>query len=202
MTAQTSDEKKIYQIKIVLREVKPPVWRRLLVSSDTNLYELHKIFQLAMGWSNGHLHNFIIEKKDYSIPSEDDWKPVLDEREFTLSDVAEEEGKRFLYEYDFGDDWGHDVLVEKILPVETDGVYPRCTGGKRACPPEDVGGSWGYERFLQAVKDPEHEEHESWKEWVGRDFDPEEFNLEDTDDIVRDYVKMTAWWDDYLEDLF
>lgn len=169
---------RVYQLKITLRGSKPPIWRRVMVPATFNLYKLHQVIQVAMGWDDSHLHQFIIDGEYYSIPSPDDWEPVIDERRFTLSRSAPYEKMKFVYEYDFGDSWEHIVLVEKILPTEAGRQYPICIKGKRACPPEDVGGVWGYENFLEALGDPDHEEHESYLEWIDGEFDAEAFNLE------------------------
>lgn len=188
-----SGSTKIYQIKVTLRRSKPPIWRRLLVPGDVTLYDLHKIIQAAMGWMNCHLHQFIIGGEYYGIPSEDDWEPMIDERKYRLAEIAPTERSKFIYEYDFGDGWEHDVVVEKILPREPDGKYPYCLKGKRACPPEDVGGIWGYEEFLKAMKDPTHEEHETYVEWWGGIFDPEDFDLERTNRRLQTIDEYERW---------
>jgi hypothetical protein len=183
-----SSRNKKYQIKITLRHSKPPIWQRLLVSGDTNLFDLHKIIQIAMGWTNSHLHQFIIDGEYYSIPSEDDWEPVIDEREYNLEDVAAYERSKFIYEYDFGDSWEHEITVEKILPSVSKRECPRCIKGKRACPPEDVGGIWGFEDFLEAIKDPKHEEHESYLMWYGGQYDPNAIDLEDINQRLQNDI--------------
>lgn len=190
-----SDSKNIYQLKITLISSKPPIWRRVLVSGDMSLLKLHRVFQLAMGWTNSHLHQFIVDDEYYSIPSEDDWQPVVDEREVLVESIATSEGRAFVYEYDFGDSWEHVVLVEKIRPVDPGVRLPHCLKGKRACPPEDVGGVWGYEEFLAAIRDPAHEEHDSYLEWVGGGFDPEYFDLEQTNRLLAD-IDNIVWWDE------
>ena len=169
---------RVYQLKITLRGSKPPIWRRVIVPATFHLYKLHQVIQAAMGWDDSHLHQFIIGDEYYSIPSPDDWEPVIDERRYALTRIAPYENMKFVYEYDFGDSWEHIVLVEKILPAEAGRQYPICIKGKRACPPEDVGGVWGYENFLEALGDPDHEEHESYLEWIDGEFDAEAFNLE------------------------
>jgi hypothetical protein len=196
MSANTSSTDKIYQIKITLRDTKPPIWRRLLVPGSATLYDLHKIIQVAMGWTNSHLHQFIIDDEYYSIPSEDDWQPVIDERKFRLAEIAPTEGSKFIYEYDFGDGWEHEVIVEKTSPVDPKAKYPFCVKGVRACPPEDVGGIWGFEEFLEAMKDPSHKEHESYIEWWGGLFDPEAFDLDETNQLLEEIDQMVWWWDD------
>jgi hypothetical protein len=130
-----------------------------------------------MGWTNSHLHQFVIAGKHYGIPDIDDEYPVIDERHHTLSQIAPQEKCTFMYEYDFGDSWEHNVAVEKIIQPETDTSFALCLEGELACPPEDVGGIPGYEMFLQAIRDPDHEEHDSYLEWVGGEFDPEQFDL-------------------------
>lgn len=172
----------IYQIKVTLRHSKPPIWRRLQVAGSTRLDDLHLVLQSAMGWDNYHLHQYIVDGTYYGGPHPDyeSWGPeMLDERQVTLSDIAPGEKSKFIYEYDFGDSWEHELLVEKIMPPEEGVEYPRCIKGKRACPPEDVGGVWGYDDFLEAIKDPKHPAHQDMREWIGDDFDPEEFDLEE-----------------------
>jgi hypothetical protein len=168
----------VYQLKITLKGSKPPIWRRVMVPGKFSLYRLHHVIQMVMGWTDDHLHQFIIDGEYYSIPSPDDWEPVIDERRYALNRIAPNEKRKFVYQYDFGDNWEHDILVEKILPPEKDSKYPVCLKGKRACPPEDIGGMWGYEDFLEAISDPGHEQHAFYLEWIGGEFDPEEFNLD------------------------
>ena len=167
----------IFQLKIQLRGVRPPVWRRLLVPGEMTLAELHGVVQTAMGWSNSHLHEFEIDGERYGMPDpEGESDEVADEARVPLLRIAGE-GTRLRYAYDFGDDWRHDVTVEKVFPPQPGTRYPSCIAGRRACPPEDVGGPWGYQDFLAAVGDPDHEEHQDWLEWVGGRFDPAEFDL-------------------------
>jgi hypothetical protein len=123
----------------------------------------------------------------YGNPEDDEFGDLgtLDEAKFKLSQVIYGAGQRLTYEYDFGDSWDHTLLVEKILPPEEGVRYPLCLKGKRAGPPEDVGGVWGYEDFLEAIRDPHHSEHEQYLTWVGGEFDPEDFNLEDINAGLR-----------------
>jgi len=168
----------VYQLKITLKDFRPPIWRRVLVPGSADLYRLHWVVQIAMGWTNSHLHQFIIDGEYYSIPSEDDWEAVKDERRLTLAQIAPAARRKFVYEYDFGDSWEHEILVEKILPPDPAVKHAVCLDGRRACPPEDVGGVWGYAEFLEAIRNPEHEEHDSYLEWIGGDFDPDEFDVD------------------------
>lgn len=187
----------IYRLKITLKNTKPPIWRRLLVSADSTLGELNCVFQAAMGWTNSHLHQFTIDGMRYSDPQfglDDYGSPVVDEFSVTLRDAAPDVGKRFLFEYDFGDGWEHDVVVEKIVPAEPGQSYPFCVAGKRACPPEDCGGVWGYAELLEAIADPEHDQHEELLEWVGGEFDPEAFEVEELNrGLISDLNLLASW---------
>lgn len=178
----------IYQIKVTLKYSKPPIWRRLEVPGQTRLDKLHLILQAAMGWWNAHLHQFIVGQTYYGEPHPDYdmWGPeMLDESKYRLNQIAPREKSKFVYEYDFGDSWEHTILVEKILPPEKGVSYPRCIKGKRACPPEDVGGVWGYAEFVEAITDPNHPDHADMLEWVGDDFDPEAFDLAEINEALQ-----------------
>lgn len=180
----------IYQIKITLKHSKPPIWRRLLISSETTLARLHDIIQVAMGWYDSHLHAFNINRENYSTPSPYDPEHLRElgmksTRGKKLQSFISGEGDKFTYEYDFGDFWEHVILVEKILPSDPEQPLPTCIKGKRTCPPEDVGGVWGYDTFLEAIKDPNHPEHAMYTEWIGDDFDPEAFDLDATNRALR-----------------
>ncbi len=185
VTAKT----KIFQLKIQLRDVRPPVWRRVLVPGESTLAELHEVVQIAMGWTDSHLHEFEVDGARYGLPNPD-WgmEDVADESRAKLFRVTRE-GSRLGYTYDFGDEWRHDVTVEKALAPEAGTRYPTCIGGRRACPPEDVGGPWGYQDFLAAVSDPGHDEHEQWVEWVGGGFDPDAFDVAAVDKALD----LLAW---------
>ncbi len=170
----------IYQFKVNLTESHPPIWRRIQVL-DCTLGELHEVLQVVMGWEDCHLHQFIVRGEQYGSfdPEDREWEMEMeDEGQISISQVAKTGRKvRFIYEYDFGDSWQHEILLEKILEPEPKVKYPRCVEGARACPPEDVGGVWGYADFLQAMADPKHPEHRDMKEWIGGKFDPEKFDL-------------------------
>jgi hypothetical protein len=181
----------VYQLKVTLKGSKPPIWRRVMVPGKFSLYKLHQVVQISMGWTNSHLHQFLIDGEYYSIPDPDDSEAVIDEHRYALGRIAPVEKCKFLYEYDFGDSWEHIILVEKILPPEKGCKYPVCLKGKRACPPEDVGGIWGYEDFLEAISDPGHEQHDSYLEWMDGEFDPEEFDLDEINQALQ-RVKWTG----------
>ena len=175
----------IYQIKVTLDGSKPPIWRRIQVRSDVTLEKFHYILQTVMGWTNSHLHQFIVGGISFGEPYPDYGDTMQDERRMRLNQITASEGFKFKYEYDFGDSWMHTLLVEKVLEPEPGQQYPVCIKGKGACPPEDVGGMWGYYNFLEAVGDPDHPEHEMYLEWIGGEFDPQEFDLEETNEILR-----------------
>jgi hypothetical protein len=171
---------KIYQFKVTLKGIRPPIWRRFQVESNLTFLDLHQVIQAVMGWYDAHLHQFFVG--GYNITD----RTTLEESGYGDADVAKtrldefvgQEGQKFVYEYDFGDSWEHELLLEKILEAEAGVNYPRCLKGKRNCPPEDCGGVWGYAEFLEALQDPENPEYEEMLEWLDDDFDPEEFDLE------------------------
>ena len=174
-------QERVYQLRVTLKGVRPAVWRRLHVLGDTTLGGLHKIIQVAMGWSDSHLHLFRIGRTEYSEPDPEDpfWgRNIIDEGPVALAAVAPRRGSRLRYFYDFGDDWQHDLRVEKILVRQEGQAYPVCVDGKGACPPEDCGGTPGYAHLRKALRNPRHSEHEFLSEWVGGSFDPEAFDLE------------------------
>lgn len=167
----------IYRIKVTLRHVAPPVWRRIEVPADIKLDKLHRILQVAMGWTDSHMHAFRLGMEQYGAPSREFPGMFKSERTARLDQLVGEGGK-LIYEYDFGDGWEHELKVEKVLAGEKGKRYPACLAGKRASPPDDCGGPPGYERLLEVLRDPKHEEHEEMREWIGGDFDPEAFDLE------------------------
>jgi len=167
--------RQIYQLKISLAEVSPPVWRRVLVPGGYTLDRVHRVIQYAMGWYGYHLHSFDIDGIQYGEPDPDGELVLRDELDTRL-DAVVAKGDRMLYTYDFGDWWEHELVVEDVFPAEPDEVYPICVAGARACPPEDVGGAYGYGDFIDALSDPGHPEHVHMREWIGRPFDPAKFD--------------------------
>ncbi|MFW2371902.1 MAG: UPF0149 family protein [Gammaproteobacteria bacterium] len=180
----------IYQLKVTLKGIRPPIWRRLLIASTDNLEHLHVAIQIVMGWSNTHLHEFTVGRNRYGVPDVDYAAGVHDETDYRLDQLFKKEKDKLNYIYDFGDGWQHEVLLEKILPYEHDAILPVCIKGKRACPPDDVGGVGGYELFLETIADPSDAEYESMLEWIGGDFDSEHFDLAQTNDLLRDYCDI------------
>jgi hypothetical protein len=182
--AKTTDPGVVYQLKITLRDTKPPIWRRVQVK-DCTLAKLHAILQAVMGWDGYHLHAFEVGGQQYSEPDPDGMMETEDERKVKVSQVVDGGIKKFAYTYDFGDNWEHAIQVEQVLAAEPGVRYPRCVAGKRACPPEDCGGAWGYQEFLEAVRDPKHEQHAEMREWVGGEFDPERFDIDAVNEALR-----------------
>jgi Plasmid pRiA4b ORF-3-like protein len=174
-----------YQLKITLKDARPPIWRRVQVASDITLGKLHQIIQVAMGWTNSHLHAFLIKGVEYGQPMPEYDFDVKNEQRVKLSQIVTGEKCKFLYTYDMGDNWEHEILVEKVLPAEAKMRHAVCLTGKRACPPEDCGGVWGYAEFLTAIGQPDHPEHESMLEWVDEEFDPEYFDLDEVNHLLK-----------------
>ena len=169
-----------WQLKIELLDVTPTVWRRLVVPETIQLPKLHQVFQAALGWTNSHLHEFVIGGVRYSEPDPDfdDELEHVDERGVVLHKALGMDARCFDYVYDFGDDWHHVLLVEdQHIDAKPQGSI-RCIDGENACPPEDVGGAFRYAEFLTAIADPKHEEHEAYREWSGGRFDPRRFDLD------------------------
>jgi len=165
-----------YELKVTLIGIDPPIWRRLQVPNTMLLCCLHDAVQAAFGWTDSHLHHFEKDGRAWSDPEwfEDGDIDVVDESRVPVSRVLKAEGDSLLYEYDFGDRWRHNVVLERTLVA--DSVPVLCLGGDRHCPPEDVGGVRGYNEFLEVIFDPEHEEFEHYRKWADG-FSPEHFDL-------------------------
>ena len=134
----------VHRVKVSLYGAKPPVWRRLEIPSAMPLDLVHEVMQVAFDWEGYHLHAFETACGEFGVPDDDDWSERKDEATAALAQVAAAERAKVVYSYDFGDDWRHDIVVEKIIPAEPGVAYPRCTGGRRAAPPEDCGGIWAF----------------------------------------------------------
>jgi len=172
----------IYQIKVTLLGTDPPIWRRLLVPADLTLERLHDVLQLAMGWEDCHMHEFSIGRQRFGKP--DPMEQVFggprtaSERTARLSTVLPRARAKAVYTYDFGDSWDHEIVVEKCLAAEPERAYPACLAGERHGPPEDCGGIPGFYNLLEAISDPEHDQHEELLDWLGDSFDSEAFSVD------------------------
>lgn len=186
-----------YTLYVRLVEIEPAIWRRIVVPGQLNLYQLHQVLQVTMGWTNSHLHQFIVSGKNenvyYGEPSpEDDYFPK-DERMMHLAQFAPKQDAIFVYEYDFGDSWHHEITVENIATAPPDEPpYPWCLDGMRACPPEDVGGVSGYSHFLEAWRDRSHPEHHDMRQWVGKHFKPELFSVPQVNSALALFISLSS----------
>jgi hypothetical protein len=168
---------RVLQLKVTLRGTKPPIWRRLLVAANTTLFDLHRILQAAMGWHDGHQHDFEHDGEVYG-ESDLEWGMVRkSEQKTKVGTLLKVPGDRMLYCYDFGDGWLHTILVEEVLPIEKGRSYPCVLKGRRACPQEDSGGPWGHQRNVEILRDPSHPEYAEIVEWLAPGYDPEHFDL-------------------------
>jgi hypothetical protein len=181
--------KSIYQLKITLKDTKPPIWRTIQVPSSYTFWELHCAIQNAFAWNNSHLHSFECEGESHSdmvnfgIPMEEDYDELVKtvpSWKYKINKYLHPLNPKMLYTYDFGDNWEHVIKLEEVLTAEKGLTYPRCIKGRRNSPPDDCGGVWGYDDMLEILADPEHEEFEDTKEWIesikGGPFDPAQFD--------------------------
>ena len=171
----------IFQLKVTLVGSKPPIWRRILVPDTISLGKLHRILQVVMGWEDEHLHQFVQGRELYGVPDKDDvffGMSVKDEKRVILSSLLWKEKESLTYEYDFGDGWEHKLILEKKLPFDSAMQLPQCIKGKRACPPEDCGGVWGYMDLIEIMNDKSNPEYAERAEWLEDNFDITDFNPE------------------------
>jgi hypothetical protein len=170
----------VLQFKVSLRDIEPPVWRRVQIWQNTKLPHLHRILQLLFNLEDYHLHQFVLGRRTYAVPDPEDdsyERKVIDERRVPVTKLAGRVGAEFTYVYDFGDDWEHQLLLEAIMLPDADAFYPRCVRGERNGPPEDVGGPLGYMEYVDALANGRHPRHKELTGWRGR-FDPEDFSLD------------------------
>jgi hypothetical protein len=187
----------IYQFKITLQDIKPKIWRRIQVPGNYTFWDLHVAIQNAMGWYDCHLHQFEIinpkigERDLIGIPEDGGFGDAIPGEKVKIAKYFLSPKDKASYEYDFGDGWEHEVVLEKILPAVMGTKYPQCIAGKRACPPEDCGGVWGYEALLQIIANPKHPEYQERMEWLREGFNPEKFDpkLVEFDD-PKEYVQI------------
>jgi hypothetical protein len=178
---KTAIAPEIYQLKVTLLGTSPLIWRRVLVPANITLAQLHDVLQTAMGWEDGHMHEFSVGQRRIGRPNPEDrlmeMPAAENERTVRLSGILVKVGSKAIYTYDFGDSWEHSLVLEKRLPVDPTTTYPVCTDGQLACPPEDCGGIPGFYDLVEALGDPAHERHEEMLDWIG-EFDPQAFSVE------------------------
>jgi hypothetical protein len=175
----------MYEIRVQLKAIDPPIWRVLRVPSRTSLARLHRILQRAMGWKGYHIYLYEVDGKRYGAPSPDWGIDVLDARKMTLEMVFLAGRKSFFYDYDMGDGWRHDITLLRTVEEEEEEEELGCLAGSRACPPEDCGGPPGYYRLLVALSDPDDEEHDSMVDWVGSKYDANAFDAAAVDRALK-----------------
>jgi hypothetical protein len=225
--AKSAQPAQVHELKITLHGSKPPIWRRIAVPSNMRLSDLHEVIQTVCGWTNSHLHQFVVRYprpkpahgEIAALVQSGRWEKLAeymcrdrclsdprmeieeteDENKVVLSELAPAVKSKFIYEYDFGDGWDHQIEVVKIGPPAEGMNYPVCLKGKLACPPEDCGGIWGYYEMLEALEDPKHERHGEFVEWIGGEFDPEQFDLDEINAELSELRsgKSRRLWDPY-----
>lgn len=173
------------RLRVSLRDTEPEIWREFCVPDDITLGDLHTVIQVVMEWDNSHLHQFIHKKRYIGVPMVDDWRVVIDEENVCVSEIFVRKGSRIEYQYDFGDDWLHDVVsLGKADPGEP---LFQVRAGAMASPPEDCGGTWGYYQLLEALGDFQHPQHEHWSSWYEGELDPTAFDMKKINAKLRDY---------------
>ena len=179
----------VYVVKVTLLGTRPPVWRRILVPRDITLQHLHRTLQTVMGWTNSHLHQFVVQRQTFSDPRSRVGTKVANENRTRLGELIWTVGASLLYEYDFGDGWQHKLLLEEVLTGD-ESFQQICVAGKQCCPPEDCGGPRGFAELLNALRDANHPGHEEVCEWLG-DYVPESFSADEINRRLRRKKKLT-----------
>jgi hypothetical protein len=183
----------IARLRIILNDVDPMPMRHIEVPLKIRLDRLHEVIQAAMGWTDTHLYEFRAGGAGWGEPDLDGfYDGPMDAKKFTLEKVLDQTGTRTIqYVYDFGDDWDHSIRIERVNEATPGMTYPRLLKAVGACPPEDVGGAWGYEEFLEALADPDHEQHDDMARWSGGDFDAEDAG---TESIIKRFDRLAKKW--------
>jgi len=183
----------IARLRIILNDVEPMPMRHIEVPLKIRLDRLHEVIQAAMGWTDTHLYEFRVGDAGWGMPDPDGfYDGPMDAKKMTLEKLLDQTATRTIqYVYDFGDDWDHSIRIERVNEAATGMTYPRLLKAAGACPPEDVGGAWGYEEFLEALADPEHEQHEDMVHWSGGDFDAEDAGAET---IIERFERLATKW--------
>ncbi|MHB8405280.1 MAG: plasmid pRiA4b ORF-3 family protein [Gammaproteobacteria bacterium] len=179
----------VLELRVQLQYIEPPVWRRLRIRTGATLADLHGAIQGVMGWTDSHLHEYFISGRRYGPLREDAPEELIDETKTVLATLGLKPATRFTYNYDFGDNWEHDIQVEKIEDMAAELLRPLCLDGARACPPEDCGGPPGYQELLAALADPRHPRHRELRRWLGKPWDAERFDLEAVNRALRSWSR-------------
>ena len=178
------------KLRVALDDVQPKIWRQFVVPASITLDRLHDVLQVVMGWTDSHLHSFTIAGQEFTEDPEEP-EQGIEETGVVLGALIRKPRSKFTYLYDFGDGWMHTITVQSVEQIPADHtVNITCLAGQRRCPPEDVGGPWGYQEFLEAIADPKHEEHNSYLEWCGGSFDPREFDIKE---VTLELAKLGRW---------
>ncbi|HBG27610.1 MAG: hypothetical protein A2Y10_15770 [Planctomycetes bacterium GWF2_41_51] len=188
MVKASGKSAQIYQLEVWLNEIEPRIWRKFEVPSNIRLDKLNGVIQDVMGWTNSHLHSFNAGENEYSMPYPGDEsynEGMLDERKAKLTDIVGRSKDRFVYVYDFGDNWEHIVELVEIKEPQRGVKYPVCLAGERACPPEDCGGPWSYPEFLQTLRGRNKKERQELIDWLGYEFNPEEFDIDEINQMLK-----------------
>ncbi len=180
---QTEPQVEVYAIKVTLLGTSPLVWRRILVPRDITLRQFHRTLQTVMGWTDSHLHQFVLPRQKFAEAGYRVGTKVANENRTRLGELIWTSGARLLYEYDFGDGWQHELVLEEVL-LGDESFQQMCVAGKRCCPPEDCGGPQGFAELLEALRDANHPGHNEVSEWLGY-FVPESFSVEDINRKLR-----------------
>ena len=173
------EQSTVYEMKVRIKGARPAIWRRFQVSGNITFYKLHRVLQEVIGWSDYHLYEFRVGKLLLGEPDPDYSHETKSARRVRLREIIIREMAKFTYIYDFGDYWEHEITVERIISSNEELRHPVCIEGKRACPPEDCGGIWGYSDLLRIIRNPAHEEYKEMMEWLGGEFDPKRFDIDE-----------------------
>jgi hypothetical protein len=183
----------VFPLKVTLLGTMPPIWRRLLAPADLTLAQLHDVLQAAMGWEDGHMHEFSVGQRRIGRPDPEDrlmgMPSAENERTVRLSGILGRVGSKAIYTYDFGDSWKHSIVLEKRFPIDPNTPYPVCTDGQLACPPEDCGGIPGFYDLIEVLSDPKHERREEIMEWIGDEFDPQAFSVDKVNRMLAPWTR-------------
>ena len=183
----------IARLRIILNDVDPQPMRHIEVPLKIRLDRLHEVIQAAMGWTDTHLYEFRVGDAGWGVSDPDGfYDGPMDAKKMTLEKLIDQTGTRTIqYIYDFGDDWDHSIRIERVNEADPGITYPRLLKAAGACPPEDVGGAWGYEEFLEALADPNHEQHADMVHWSGGNFDAEDAGI---DSIIERFDRLAKKW--------